>query len=151
MCRAQRRGHRGFKDSTRKLDNVTSAWLTTTCSSTAPEQRLTGTKTPAGNKQLSCLPPSLLRGRSLQQSSLESSDSAEHADQQNHSERSQRSDVSQKNQPFIDFGNGQVVAPVFLLAICDVEEALQLLPARLAELQWPTCQCCSDPLPRRAR
>ena len=44
---------------------VTTAWPTTTCSSTAPEQRPTTTrKTPAGHRQFGCLSPSALPAQS---------------------------------------------------------------------------------------
>ena len=46
---------------------VTSAWPTTTCPNTAPEQRLTAArKTPAGNRQSCRLSPSVLLAQSLQ-------------------------------------------------------------------------------------
>ena len=78
---------------------LTNAWPTTTYSSKAPEQRQTTTrKTLAGNRQSDCLSPSVFVKNmcgALQQSSLESFDSAHHADQNNQSERSQRCDIQQ--------------------------------------------------------
>ena len=80
----------------------TSAWPTTACSSTAPEQRLTATKkkhSRVTSIPAACHPPLSVRSHfkntraAVQQSALESL--IHHADQINYSERWQCSDVQQ--------------------------------------------------------